>query len=232
MRDKFALQPAFILHRRAYRDTSLLIEFFTLNNGRISTIAKGAKRSKSSLRSSLQSFQPLLITCRGKRELQTLTQVELQSPFANIHGGYLAWAFYTNELLFRLLERQEPYPQLFNHYTQLLRNLAENTITEQSLRLFECDLLTELGYGLQLHHDTNHQALDANSYYLVIPQQAPQRTNAALVNKRIYRGSSLLALRARNLTQQPALADAKRLLRDALQHLLGDKPLKSRELLI
>lgn len=232
MRDIITLQPAFVLHRRPYRDTSLLIEFFTLNNGRINTIAKGAKRSKSPLRSSLQSFQPLLIACRGKRELQTLTQVELQSPFANINGTYLAWAFYTNELLFRLLAKQDPYPKLFNHYTQLLRNLAENIVTEKHLRLFEYDLLTELGYGLQLHHDTNQQALDMHSYYHVIPQQSPQKTNITATNAQIYPGSSLLALQSRKLTQQHVLADIKRLLRQALQNLLGDKPLKSRELLI
>ncbi len=232
MRNTFALQPAIVLHRRPYRDTSLLIEFFTLNNGRISTIAKGAKRSRSRLHSSLQSFQPLLIAYRGKRELQTLTQVELQSPCTHINGVYLIWAFYINELLFRLLAKQDPYPQLFNHYMQLLRSLAENTVTEKHLRLFEYDLLTELGYGLQLHHDTNQQALDANSYYHVTPQQAPQKINITVSNAQIYPGSSLLALRSRKLTEENALTDAKRLLRQALQYLLGDQPVKSRELLI
>jgi len=226
------LQPAFILHRRDYRDTSLIIELFTLHEGRISAIAKGAKRNKSSLRNSLHLFQPILISTQGKHELKTLTQAELQSPLANIDGTHLPWAFYLNELLFRLLEKHDPYPQLFNHYRVLLQRLAEQNIEEKHLRFFEYDLLLELGYGLQLTTDINNEPIDTAAYYHCLPHQAPVKTTLDNDANAIYSGLSLLALSTRQLDSGSALQDAKHLLRHALRQLLGDKPLKSRELLI
>ena len=227
-----SLQPAFVLHRRDYRDTSLIIELFTLHDGRVSVIAKGAKRTKSPLRNSLQMFQPILIARTGKNELQTLTQVEMQTPLMPIAGRYLAWAFYLNELLFRLLGKHDPYPELFHHYQNLLQSLVDNKADEKKLRLFEYTLLNELGYGLQLTTDNNEQALQDDAYYNFLPHQAPVKTSLTDNTHFIYPGSSLLAIQQQRFDDETVLQDAKRLLRHALLQLLGDKPLKSRELLI
>ena len=226
------LQPAFILHRRNYRDTSLILELFTLEEGRLSVIAKGAKRNKSPLRNSLQMFQPILVAYSGKSELQTLVQIELQTPLANIKEQYLAWAFYLNELLFRLLQKHDPYPDLFQQYQKTITLLASNIVNEEHLRIFEYDLLNELGYGLQLTTDGEGNLIEPQSYYHCLPQQAPIKTNFNDQQQNIYLGNSLLALQQKNLTDTTALRDSKNLLRQALLPLLGEKPLKSRELLI
>ena len=225
-------QPAFVLHRRNYRDTSLIIELFTLHNGRISVVAKGAKRAKSPLRHSLHLFQPMFVLAKGQAELQTLIQAESIAPLAAINQAYLAWAFYLNELLFRLLGKHDPYPKLFHQYQDLLHHLTGKNIEEKQLRLFEYDLLTELGYGLQLATDANNEPLNSTAYYHCMPQHAPVKTRFKDHTTFIYSGNSLLALQTRQLDTSTALHDAKRLLRYALQQLLGNKPLKSRELLI
>lgn len=226
------LQPAFILHRRNYRDTSLILELFTLEEGRLSVIAKGAKRIKSPLHSGLQMFQPILVAYNGKNELQTLTQIELQTPLANIRGKYLAWAFYLNELLFRLLQKHDPYPRLFDHYQQTLTLLSNNVAEQQHLRIFEYDLLNELGYGLHLTTDIDGNPIERKNYYHCLPQQAPIKTIFNEQKKNIYIGNSLFALQEKNLNDETALRDSKHLLRHALLSLLGEKPLKSRELLL
>jgi DNA repair protein RecO (recombination protein O) len=226
-----ALQAAFVLHRRNYKDTSQIIEFFTLHYGRISAVAKGAKRPKSPLKSSLHLFQPLLINWQGKQELATLTHAELQKPFTIIQGKLLAWGFYLNELLYRLLDKHEAYPAIFQHYHAMIHHLSVREITETQLRLFEAELLSELGYGLHLTHDEAGLPLAAQHYYLLEPGHNPSKTQFT-EGKHVYLGQSLLDLAAQNLESNQSLQDAKRLLRQSLQPLLDNKPFKSRELLL
>ncbi len=224
--------PAFVLHRRAYRDTSLILELFTQSEGRISVVAKGAKRATSPLKQSGQLFQPLLISWRGKHELLTLTQADCEHYFMPLPPNYLAWGFYANELLYRLLGKQDPYPKLFSNYQQLIFELSCNRGNEKLLRLFERELLVELGYGLHLTHEANtHQAIDVTAYYHFIPSQGAVKSKAQDNTRYTFKGKSLVALARGDLDDIEILADAKRLLRFALSHLLGDKPLKSRELL-
>lgn len=225
-----SVQTAFVLHRRDYRDTSQIIELFTLNYGRISVVAKGCKRPKSPLKTSLQMFQPLLVNWQGKHELMTLTHAELDKPFSAISGKYLAWAFYLNELLYRMLHKHEAYPHVFEHYQQLIHSIINKVAVEADLRWFEYDVLTRMGYGLHLESDENSLPIEANSYYFLEPAQSPIKTTFN-EGKHIYLGEHLLALVEQRLTTPAHFKAAKRLLRHALQHLLGDKPFKSRELL-
>jgi DNA repair protein RecO (recombination protein O) len=224
-----ALQAAFVLHRRNYRDTSQIIELFTASAGRISVVAKGAKRRKSPLHTSLQMFQPLLVSWQGKHELQTLVHAELQQPFAMVSGKYLAWAFYLNELLFRLLQKHEPYPFLFDHYQRLLQQITQQDVTEKALRYFELDLLQRMGYALNLTHDDHNAPLETSCYYHCQPGQNPLKIQYKAESRQHYSGAMLLALAEQNLNGEQ-LKQAKHLLRQALASLLGDKPLKSREL--
>ena len=225
-----SVQTAFVLHRRDYRDTSQIIELFTLNHGRISVVAKGCKRPKSPLKTSLQMFQPLLVNWQGKHELMTLTHAELDKPFSTINGKYLAWAFYINELLYRLLQKHEPYPNIFQHYQLLIHNIINKKVVEADLRLFEHDVLTRMGYGLHLKSDENNFPLEPSTYYFLEPAQSPIKTTFS-DGKHIYLGEDLSALAEHRMVSPEHLKAAKRLLRHALQHLIGDKPFKSRELL-
>lgn len=225
------IQTAFVLHRRDYRDTSQIIELFTQHDGRVSVVAKGCKRPKSPLKTSLQMFQPLLVNWYGKHELQTLTHVELDKPFNAIKGKYLAWAFYVNELLYRLLHKHEPYPHVFQHYRTLLEKIIAHNATEADLRLFEYDLLTRIGYGLHLESDQNHHPLNASLHYHLEPAQSPVKTSFT-EGKHVYLGGDLIALAQKSLLTPTQLKATKRLLRHALQDLLGDKPIKSRELVL
>lgn len=216
---------AYVLHRRPYRDTSSLIEFFTQEYGRISVIAKGAKRAKSPLKSSLQLFQPLLIQARGKGELASLYRVDIAQPLPTLKADRLAWGFYLNELLYRLLKRHDEAPEIFSHYHQLLQKLTTEDSSPVDLRYFENQLLTYLGYGLPLYN------LSETENYLFDPELGLKPTSLPVDHRKIFSGRALLALATQELIEPEHQQSAKQLLRQALQHLLGDKPLKSREML-
>jgi DNA repair protein RecO (recombination protein O) len=227
------LEPAFLLHSRAYRNSSLIVDLFTLHHGWISAVAKGIKSAKSPLRNNLQTFQPLLVSWCGRGEMVTITQVEIETPFAVINNEQLAWGFYLNELMYRLLEKHDPHAQLFSDYQNLLLELSQATATEKHLRLFERNLLARLGYGLQLTIETNStHAIQPDVDYYYSYDHGPSLRAADLSNtQNCYTGKSLLALADGQLDDMIILKDAKRLLRGAIQNLLGNKPLRSRELL-
>jgi DNA repair protein RecO (recombination protein O) len=227
------LEPAFLLHSRAYRNTSLIVDLFTLHHGWISAVAKGIKSPKSPLRNNLQAFQPLLVSWCGRGEMVTLTQVEIDTPFSAIRNEQLAWGFYLNELMYRLLEKHDPQAQLFSDYQNLLLELSQHTATEKHLRLFERNLLASLGYGLQLTTEINTaQAVDAETEYYYSYEHGPSQRAVNMSNtQHCYPGKSLLALEQGVFDDALVLKDAKRLLRGAIQNLLGNKPLRSRELL-
>ena len=226
------LEPAFLLHSRAYRNTSMIVDLFCLHHGWISAVAKGVKSTKSSMRNNLQAFQPLLISWYGRNELVTLTQAEIDTPFPSIKADYLAWGFYLNELLYRLLGKHDPQPQLFADYQNILLALCNETASEKHLRYFECNLLANLGYGLQLATETNTRCpLEPDTDYHYSFDHGPRRQEIKSSNPlNIFKGSSLLALHERRLDDTQILSDAKRLLRGAIHSLLGDRPLRSREL--
>ncbi len=241
-------EPAYVLHSRPYQETSLLLELLTPKQGRIAAIAKGAKRPKSLARGLLQPFTPLLISCKGKGELLTLTQVDGQSRSHHLSGKHLISAFYVNELLMRLLNRWDAHEALFFHYQETLRQLEVNGCEQKILRYFEKILLQELGYGLELKQVVEHldmhkkygPKVDPDLYYLFDPEQGPipiQANNrlafsSSKENNRIFKGSSLLALDQNKLDDPRVLLDAKRIMRQALSLRLGPKPLESRRLLI
>jgi DNA repair protein RecO (recombination protein O) len=226
------VNAAFILHRRPYRDTSLLLELFSRNEGRVTVVAKGARRPKSTLKNAVQLFQPLQVSWQGQQELANLIYAEIEQSLPPFPAQYLPWGFYLNELIYRLLGKFDPYPELFDYYEQLITNLAHNQAHEKQLRLFERELLTELGYGLQLTQEADtHLPLDATAYYHFIPTHGPVRTQIDERNHYVFQGKTLLALANNELNERETLHDAKRLLRLALNALLGDKPIKSRELL-
>lgn len=212
---------AFVLHTRPYRETSLLVDLFTLEQGRISVVARGARRSGSSRRFTLQPFQALHVSWSGRHELKNLTQAEVPQVMAPPQGNALLCGLYANELLQRLLPPADPHPRLYLYYTYLLRELLQPDDLEGALRTFERQLLESLGYGLMLA--TCH----ASHYYRFDPELG---LLTDIEHPDNYPGHWLLAIAEDRYDQPEVRRAAKRLMREALSVLLGGKPLKSREL--
>ncbi len=237
------LQPAYVLHSTPYRDTSLLIEAFTPEFGRIGLVARGARAAKSRMRGLLQLFRPLLISWVGKGDLVTLVAAEEHGLAPVLGGPALLSGFYLNELLLRLLHRHDPHPALFHMYDAALHGLAAqaggnppdgDAYLQRALRTFEKCLLQEIGYGLVLDHDVvTGSAIEADGKYRYHLEKGPIQLAGSEIEKGAgiaIHGRSLIALAQNDLDDVTVLREAKRLLREALAVHLGSKPLRSREL--
>lgn len=227
------LHPAWVLHQRAYQETSLLLEVFSSQQGRIGLIAKGAKRPRSRLRGILQPFHPLLIAWSGRGDLGTLTQAEPDGPSFTLVGRRLVSGFYLNELLMRLLHRHEAHAALFKSYCETLRLLSRPGAEEPVLRIFEKRLLEAIGYGLVLDHEVASKAsIEAERAYYYQQDKGPWSIPPPCVPAIEIRGQTLIALACERIEDPLALREAKLLMRFVLKPHLGDKPLQSRELFI
>lgn len=228
------LSPAFLLHRKPWRDTSLLIEAFTPSDGRIGLVARGVRGKRSSKQAILQPFQPLLINWSGRGELYTLGNVEATAAPLQLHGLTLISGFYVNELMLRLLQRHDPHEALYHHYQNVLLQIHSGEQIEWSLRLFELALLDELGYGLLLdQRGDNGLPIEPDATYHYFLEQGA--VPASSDKYAIIHGSTLLALEHGACPAGEAGAmtrhEAKHLMRHTLAHYLGSKPLVSRTLL-
>ncbi len=223
------MSAAFLLHRRDYSNSSLLVECFTEQQGRFPAIAKGVKGQGKSASGVLQPFVPLQIEWSGRGEVKNLIQYEPDGRMLGLVGKALFCGFYINELLMRLLQRDDPHEQLFHNYRILLQQLHTAGVDEASLRYFELDMLVELGYGIELTIDleSGYPVEGAKSYQLV---QESGVTACPETNEHAIRGQTLLSLVQRSLNEPSELKEARNLLRAVLGFYLGDKPLKSREL--
>jgi DNA repair protein RecO (recombination protein O) len=232
---KGALQRGFVLHRRDYSNTSLLLEVLVIEQGRFAAIAKGAKRARSPLAALLQPFQPLWLGWSGRGEVKTLTGVEAADRTLELRGPRLYCGFYVNELLMRLWPRQEIPDALFAAYQQVLEELAGDEVeAELGLRQFELRLLAAMGYELVLDRLADHgEPLKPQGRYVVQPDQGVYpalASDAAIDGGAVLTGETLLRL-ARGESMNPVQRrEARDLMRRALAPHLGSKPLRSREL--
>lgn len=227
-------QPAFILHQYAWRETSRLIEVFSRDHGRVSIAARGVQRPGSQLRGTLLAFQPLLMSWFGGTDVKTLHAAEWQGGIAQPSGLPLLCGFYLNELLVRLLPREEPQPRLFTAYYEAVRDLsalpaAAGNAVEPILRGFELALLSELGYGVDLAHDVTGAAVVPDQQYDFV---AGQGLIVADSRGGRFDGDVMQALAKGLLADERALAQGKLLMRQALTVALGDAPLHTRQLLL
>ena len=230
-------EPAFVLHTYPYRETSLIVEAFTPAFGRISLVAKGAKRPGSQMRGLLQAFQPLMLSWSGAGELKTLTNAEWRGGLPLLTGAALLCGFYLNELMLKLLAKEDAHPALFDDYANALALLAQATAAPAQaavLRRFELRLLAELGYGLALTHDVDTgAAIDASRMYHYVPDRGaylvPMNVAREPGPRRglIVRGATLLAL-ASNTFDAESAAEAKGLMREVLDHHLEERRIVSR----
>ncbi len=232
MRQLIFIQPSYILHTRPYRDTSLLLDIFSRDYGRFNAIARSARGPKSRFKGVLQQFVPLLLSWQGRTELMNLSAVESNGRPHYLTGNALICGIYLNELLMRLLHRHDAHPGLFTAYQQALTGLQQNQ-PQITLRLFEKRLLLELGYALQLNkiaHTDNNILPEQHYYFDPIQGLLPCANKTTQAN--VFAGASLLALHHEELTEKDQLHDARRLLRLAINSLLDNKPLRTRELFI
>lgn len=234
MNKRLVLQPAYVLHRRAYRETSFLIELFTLELGRVSVVAKGV-RKVNALQGLLQPFVPLFISASGKGELLNLSHAELNGEILRLQGEHLFAGFYLNELLISLLQKWDAHPTLYDMYARTLFNFQSQSL-ERSLRAFEKLLLEELGYGFLFKTDIFLQnTFCVEKYYRFIPEHGFVLTEAQshtdIMGTNLFLGKNLLAI-AQEEWHQESLRDAKRLIRVVLAPLLGARMLHSRRLFL
>lgn len=221
-------EPALILHARAYRETSLLLECLTPAHGRVGLIARGVRRERSRLpRGLLQPLQPLLLSWTGRGELVTLTRAEASAaPYAFV-GERIYSAMYLNELVLRLCARGDPHMDLFDHYLLCLQRLSSAEHEAWTLRRFERDLMIDLGYGLVLDRDINSgQPLQEDADYAYVIDSGPRTWDGNLKDLRIS-GAALLALSRDEMPSAGHVNELRRLMRRMLQHQLGGGSLNS-----
>ena len=223
-------QRAFVLHTRPWSETSLLLDVFTQESGRIRLIAKGARARRSNLKGALQPFVPLLIRFGGRGEVKTLRGAEAVSLALPLNGISLYSGLYVNELLARVLEQETRFSDLFFDYLHCIQELAGSDGTpEPALRRFELALLGHLGYGVDfLHCAGTGEAVSDSMTYLYREEKG--FIASMVINNSSFTGYQLKALAERTFAEVDTLRAAKRFTRMALKPYLQGKPLKSREL--
>jgi len=224
-----SLQPAYLLHRRPYRETSALVDLITLEHGLIRGVARGVARPKSKSRSNLQPFTPLHVAWRGERDLKTLTLIESTKAGVMLAGEGLLCGFYANELLARCLPREFPVESVFAHYGALLEALKRPAERAPGLRRLEITLLEALDAEPVFETEAG-QSLSSQQAYLY--QVVSRRFTVASGHTQGLDGRQLRRL-AMGEWESPVVArEARWLLRQALLPYIGDRPLKSRALLM
>ncbi|MDR5855000.1 DNA repair protein RecO [Caballeronia sp. LZ062] len=226
-------QPGFVLHSYPYRETSLIIDVFSRDHGRIALVAKGAKRPHSALRGVLQTFQPLGLSWTGKGEVRTLTTAEWVGGMLPLRGDALLCGFYVNELLVKFCAREDPHPALFNHYVLTLSRLAHDEPAVQVLRSFERVLLRETGYAMALTHTVTREAVLPEGRYTFDPERGVREASDDLPAQwPVIAGQTLIDMERDDYSSPQTGTQSKTLMRFLLNYHLGGAPLATRQILI
>jgi len=222
---KVQKQDAYVLHTRPFRESSLLLELFTRNHGRVSLVAKGVRGKK---KVPPRQFVPCLASWLGRGPLYTLTECELDTA-PPLSGDALACGFYVNELLLRMLEPLDVHNYLFATYATTISELAEADSLSATMRRFEYALLQECGYApdFTCSADTG-EPIDPNKYYELVSDRGFVVTDQT---EHSSRGSELTEIYLGNFQSSSVRVAARRIFQLALRPHLGDRPLASRELL-
>jgi len=224
------LQQAFVLHRRNYSDTSLLLEVFTSSHGRLPLVAKGAKRPRAPGAALLQPFTPVLLAWTGRGEVRTMVRVEPAGRPLALRGDALYCGFYVNELLMRLLGRQDPHEVLFVFYQLVLQELAAGTDIATPLRRFELRLLAELGYQAVLDREADSGAPVRPDRHYVYSSEQGLLPGVSIGADGAISGETLRRLAGGEPLTGRYAREARTLTRRLLAPHLGERPLHSRAL--
>lgn len=229
--DKRQQDEGFVLHTYPYQETSLIAEAFSRHHGRIALVAKGARRPRSGMRGLIRQFQPLQLNWFGKTELRTLADVEWVAGHVPLRGIGLLCGFYLNELLLKLIAREDPHERLYDVYRALLPELSRATNVEPLLRAFELTLLRELGYALNLERtaDTD-EAVAAQGLYAFSFDRGPL-AHAGSGDAVKFAGKTFLDMNNADYSDPVTSLQSKQLMRAAISHHLNGQPLHTRQLL-
>jgi DNA repair protein RecO (recombination protein O) len=221
-----------VLHSYPWRETSLVVEFFSREFGRVALVARGAKRPTSQFRGLLSPFNPLAASWSGRNDIKMLVRAEWLGGMQPLRGDALLAAFYANELLVRLLARLDPHERLFGSYVALLQSLSHESRHDAVLRVFELDLLQDIGYEVPLDRCADGEPIDAEAQYLFGIGEGAQRLERGDADDGSQvSGRTLLAMAARRFDDERVAAEAKALLRRVIRYHLGGKPLNTRRIL-
>ncbi len=231
-RQRLENEPAFILHSYPFRETSLLLEVFSRNHGRLALVARGARRPRSQLRGLLMGFQPLHLSWFGKGEVRTLHSAEWQGGQPQLQGTALLCGFYLNELLINLMARDDAHEQLFDYYRQALQRLALESDHAATLRSFEKRMLQELGYALLLEQEADSgKPIEAAAGYRYVIERGALAESTQAPNGLAVSGKTLLDMAADDYRDAVSALQSKQLMRMLLNHYLAGKVLHTRELI-
>ena len=221
---------AFLLHAYPYSETSLVLDVFARDHGRLPILARGARRPRSALRGVLIGFQLLELGWFGAGEVKTLAKAEWCGGVPLLQGRCLLLGYYLNELLLKLLPREDAHAELFDSYTDAVGALANGAADAPELRRFEKSLLKEIGYGLTLSTDAAGAAVlpDRQYRYLIERGLIPVEGGGGLT----LSGKTLLDMEADDYRDPCTLAESKLLMRQLVAQQLGDKPLQSRRVFV
>ena len=222
-------QPAYVLHTYPYKETSLIVEAFTRGFGRVALLARGARRPRSAMRGVLLSFHPLRLGWSASAELGNLISVEWAGALQPLGGRALMCGFYLNELVLRLLARDDPHEALFDIYGQSLRALSQTANHASILRGFEKRLLGELGYAPLLDHEAASGApIEPSRSYVYEPDRGPLAGGSGDL---VVSGQTLLDLAADEYSRAETREEARMLLRALIGQRLHGQVLHTRAVL-
>lgn len=230
--DRIALAPGYMLHGRQHGEASLILDCFCREHGRVALVARGARRAGAALRGVLQPFSPLSLSWVSRGELGTLTGAESHNRLHRPAGENLFAAFYANELLLRALAPHDPHPGVFDAYALLLARLSGGGSPHAPLRAFELALLDDIGYATELERCADDGApVQAGQRYIYRPAHGVLRAGVEDLAPDCFDGEVLLALARAELADAGLLREARRVTRLALDHALGQRPLRTRAVL-
>ena len=216
----------FLLHQRSYGETSIIADVFTQNSGKISFLAKGAKKPKSKFFGYLVPFQKLKITYSGRSELKTLTSID--RDLANNSNTFSKMSYsllYINELLIKLLPKDAKHEELFALYDEFLEKINKNNNLEISLRRFELDLLDMLGYGFDYESEIDsNEPIEEEATYVFVSQRGFRKSKNS-----DFKGSHIINIKKRNFEAVP-LKYLKEITTKAISICLEGRDLTSRRI--
>jgi len=233
-------EPGYVLHSYPYKETSLIVEAFTRRFGRVGLLARGARRPRSTMRGVLLAFHPLRLTWSASAELGTLIAAEWGGGQAFLSGTGLMCGFYVNELLLRLLPRDDPHEALFDVYGEALARLSAasapalpnaGAVQASILRGFERRMLAELGYAAVLDRDAaNGAQIEAAKHYAYEAERGVVETRRSDGDS-VFSGRTLLDMAADNYDNARTREEARRLMRALIAERLGGQALHTRAVL-
>jgi DNA repair protein RecO (recombination protein O) len=224
-------EAGFLLHKRAYRESSALLEVFTQNYGRVGLVHRGSRRNVTR-GDAMQPFYEMELSWSGRGELFTLTRYDVISGTGIDAASRVMCGLYLNELILHMMPRMLPCTDLYRCYAGTMSMMSGTQDLELLLRRFEMRLLVSTGYGLQLEHEAEHSLpIDPDCWYLYDYTRGPLKHAYSSQSPNVISGKTLIWLRSLKTADKNSMREAKRLLRAIIDYHLDHRPLQSRNIM-